>query len=141
MEKLEYNDLMERTEDTFCVIGDSMMTDGSDSIPPESIISAKYIHKSDWHVEYWGLPRFRRVPYWVIYCTEFRRPLLKKVIEYNYEEGYIVCRSLNNKYTDFKLNLEDIRALYFVTSFTKTLILNFDEPIVVDEDVINGANL
>lgn len=106
MNKLDiYNDVMERSKDTFYVIGDSMTTAGSNSITPQCVITVKMLQKGDWTVKGWGLPNFRTTPFWVI-CTNTHRPILKQLVEYNEAKGYIVCSSLNKNIPTLRSSLK-----------------------------------
>ena len=96
----------------FRVNGDSMDDDTSQAITRNSIVSTRELQRQHWVDKL----RYRDFPYWVIYTTESKMPLLKEIIEHNTEEGYIVCHSLNDspEFTDFKLHLNDVQALFYV---------------------------
>lgn len=99
----------------FRVSGDSM-EDGTDgSIKYNSIVSTRELQRHHWVSKL----RIKDFPFWVIYTTQSKMPLLKQITEHNTEEGYIVCHSLNDspQYSDFKLNIDDIQALFYVIDY------------------------
>lgn len=103
----------------FRVNGDSMDDGSSSAITRNSVVSTRELQRHHWT----GKLRFRDFPYWVIYTTQSKMPLLKEIIEHNTEEGYITCHSLNDspEFTDFKLHLNDIQALFYVIDVNKTI--------------------
>lgn len=99
----------------FRVSGDSM-EDGTDgSIKYNSIVSTRELQRHLWASKL----RFKDFPFWVIYTTQSKMPLLKQIVEHNTEDGYIVCHSLNDspQYSDFKLEINDIQALFYVIDY------------------------
>lgn len=96
----------------FRVNGDSMDDGSSQAITRNSIVSTRELQRHHWADKL----RYRDFPYWVIYTTESKMPLLKEIIEHNTEEGYILCHSLNDspEFTDFKLHLNNVQALFYV---------------------------
>lgn len=103
----------------FRVSGDSMDDGSSNAIVRNSIVSTRELQRHLWLSKL----RFKDFPYWVIYTTQSKMPLLKEITEHNVEEGYIVCRSLNDsiEYADFKLSLNDIQALFYVIDVNRTV--------------------
>jgi len=103
----------------FRVNGDSMDDGSSNAITRNSVVSTRELQRHHWV----GKLRFRDFPYWVIYTTQSKMPLLKQIVEHNTEEGYITCHSLNDspEFTDFKLHLNDIQALFYVIDVNKTI--------------------
>jgi len=103
----------------FRVNGDSMDDGSSNAITRNSVVSTRELQRHHWA----GKLRFRDFPYWVIYTTQSKMPLLKEIIEHNTEEGYITCHSLNDspEFTDFKLHLNDIQALFYVIDVNRTV--------------------
>lgn len=103
----------------FRVNGDSMDDGSNNAITRNSVVSTRELQRHHWE----GKLRYRDFPYWVIYTTQSKMPLLKEIIEHNTEEGYIVCHSLNDspEFTDFKLHLNDIQALFYVIDVNKTV--------------------
>jgi hypothetical protein len=103
----------------FRVNGDSMDDGSSNAITRNSVVSTRELQRHHWN----GKLRYRDFPYWVIYTTQSKMPLLKEIIEHNTEEGYITCHSLNDspEFTDFRLHLNDIQALFYVIDVNKTV--------------------
>ncbi|MXN91274.1 helix-turn-helix domain-containing protein [Flavobacterium sp. Sd200] len=103
----------------FRVNGDSMDDGSSSAITRNSIVSTRELQRHLWN----GKLRYRDFPYWVIYTTQSKMPLLKEIIEHNTEEGYITCHSLNDspEFTDFRLHLNDVQALFYVIDVNKTV--------------------
>ncbi len=103
----------------FRVSGDSMDDGSSNAIVRNSIVSTRELQRHLWVSKL----RFKDFPYWVIYTTQSKMPLLKEITEHNVEEGYIVCRSLNDsiEYADFKLSMNDIQALFYVIDVNRTV--------------------
>ncbi|WP_159799261.1 helix-turn-helix transcriptional regulator [Flavobacterium sp. MK4S-17] len=103
----------------FRVNGDSMDDGSSNAITRNSIVSTRELQRHHWQDKL----RYRDFPYWVIYTTQSKMPLLKEIIEHNTDEGYIICHSLNDspEFTDFKLNLNDIQALFYVIDVSRSV--------------------
>lgn len=103
----------------FKVNGDSMDDGSSNAISRNSIVSTRELQRHLWNNKL----RYRDFPFWVIYTTQSKMPLLKEIIEHNTEEGYIVCHSLNDspEFTDFKLHVNDIQALFYVIDVNRTV--------------------
>lgn len=103
----------------FRVNGDSMDDGSSHAVTRDSIVSTRELQRHHWVDKL----RYRDFPYWVIYTTQSKMPLLKEIIEHNTEEGYIVCHSLNDspEFTDFKLHLNDIQALFYVIDVNRSV--------------------
>lgn len=103
----------------FRVNGDSMDDGTSNAITRNSVVSTRELQRHLWE----GKLRFRDFPYWVIYTTQSKMPLLKEIVEHNTQEGYIMCHSLNDspEFTDFKLHLNDIQALFYVIDVNRTV--------------------
>ncbi|MFL9845063.1 helix-turn-helix transcriptional regulator [Flavobacterium rhizosphaerae] len=103
----------------FRVNGDSMDDGSSHAITRNSIVSTRELQRHLWKSKL----RFRDFPYWVIYTTQSKMPLLKEIIEHNTQEGYIMCHSLNDspEFTDFRLNINDIQALFYVIDVSRSV--------------------
>lgn len=103
----------------FRVSGHSMDDGGFNAIPDKSIVSSRELQRIHWRSKL----RISDFPYWVIYSTQSKLPLLKEIVEHNTEEGYIMCHSLNDspEFTDFKLNIDDIQALFYVIDVKKNI--------------------
>ncbi|MFP9114904.1 helix-turn-helix domain-containing protein [Flavobacterium sp. RHBU_3] len=103
----------------FRVNGDSMDDGSSHAISRNSIVSTRELQRQHWVNKL----RYRDFPYWVIYTTQSKLPLLKEIIEHNTEEGYITCHSLNDspEFTDFRLYMNDIQALFYVIDVNKSV--------------------
>lgn len=103
----------------FRVNGDSMDDGSSNAIARNSVISTRELQRQHWTSKL----RYRDFPYWVIYTTQSKMPLLKEIIEHNTEEGYIVCHSLNDspEFTDFRLNMDDVQALFYVIDVNRSV--------------------
>ncbi|QYJ68907.1 helix-turn-helix domain-containing protein [Flavobacterium litorale] len=103
----------------FRVNGDSMDDGSNEAITRDSIVSTRELQRHHWLDKL----RYRDFPYWVIYTTQSKMPLLKEIVEHNTEEGYITCHSLNDspEYADFKLHLNDIQALFYVIDVNRSV--------------------
>lgn len=103
----------------FRVKGDSMDNDSSNAIVQNSIVTTRELQRSLWKDKL----RLKDFPYWVIYTTQSRFPLLKEIIGHDVNEGVILCHSLNDapEYTDFELSLNDVQALFYVVDVHKTV--------------------
>ncbi len=103
----------------FRINGDSMDDGSSHAISRNSIVSTRELQRQHWVNKL----RYRDFPYWVIYTTQSKLPLLKEIIEHNTEEGYITCHSLNDspEFTDFRLYINDIQALFYVIDVNRSV--------------------
>ncbi len=103
----------------FRVNGDSMDDGTSEAITRNSIVSTRELQRHLWNSKL----RYRDFPYWVIYTTQSKQPLLKEIIEHNVDEGTITCHSLNDspEFEDFTLNMNDIQALFYVIDVNRTV--------------------
>lgn len=103
----------------FRVAGDSMDDNSGNAIAQNSVVSTRELQRQHWTSKL----RFKDFPYWVIYTTQSKMPLLKEIIDHNTEEGYIVCHSLNQspEFSDFRLSLNDVQALFYVIDVSKTV--------------------
>nr|DAS14792.1 MAG TPA: helix-turn-helix domain protein [Caudoviricetes sp.] len=86
------------------VDGDSMDDGTSISIPDgtEILIKEYYLEKGE------KLPI--RGNLFVIVSTE--GTVFKQIIEHNTEEGYIICHSYNQKYSDYRINLSEVLQIF-----------------------------
>lgn len=103
----------------FRVKGDSM-EDGSDnSIKENSIVSCRELQRLHWNSKL----RIKDFPYWVVYTTQSKNPLLKQIINHNTETGNITFHSLNDspEYCDFEININDIQALFYVVDVSRSI--------------------
>ncbi len=103
----------------FRVNGDSMDDASSNAITRNSIVSTRELQRHHWN----GKLRYRDFPYWVIYTTQSKMPLLKEIVDHNVEDGTITCHSLNDspEFTDFTLHMNDIQALFYVIDVNRTV--------------------
>jgi hypothetical protein len=103
----------------FRVNGDSMDDGSSEAITRNSIVSTRELQRHLWNSKL----RYKDFPYWVIYTTQSKMPLLKEIVDHNVEEGYITCHSLNDspEFSDFRLNMNDIQALFYVIDVSRTV--------------------
>jgi len=103
----------------FRVAGDSMDDGTNHAITRNSIVSTRELQRHLWK----GKLRYRDFPFWVIYTTQSKMPLLKEIVEHNVEEGYITCHSLNDspEFSDFRLDLNDIQALFYVIDVNRMI--------------------
>lgn len=101
----------------FRVKGDSMDSGRADAILDKYIVSTRELQRQHWTSKI----RFKDFPYWVIFTTESRYPLLKQITSHNTETGKIKCHSLNDgpEYTDFELSLDSVQALFYVIDINR----------------------
>lgn len=103
----------------FRVKGDSMDDGTSDAILPNSIVAARELQRTHWRSKL----RTKDFPYWIIYTTESKFPLLKQIIDHDVDNGIITCHSLNDgpEYNDFDLSLNDVQALFYVVDVNRSV--------------------
>lgn len=96
----------------FRVKGDSMDNGTSEGFTQNMIVSTRELQRQHWISKL----RFKDFPYWIIYTTQSRMPLLKEITEHDTETGMITCHSLNDspEYADFDLHINDVQALFYV---------------------------
>lgn len=103
----------------FRVRGNSMDDGSSNSIQENDIVSTRELQRHHWSSKL----RFKDFPYWVIFTSTARTPLIKEIVDHDVEKGTITCHSLNDSpdYHDFKINVDDIRALFYVVRVQKEI--------------------
>ena len=103
----------------FKVNGDSMDDGTSDAITRNSVVSTRELQRHLWKDKL----RFKDFPYWVIYTTQSKMPLLKEIVEHDTENGFIICHSLNDspEFSDFKLAMNDVQALFYVIDVNRSV--------------------
>jgi len=103
----------------FRVKGDSMEDGSNESISQNSIVSTRELNRQYWLSKL----RTKDFPYWVIYTSQSKYPLLKEITNHDVENGIITCHSLNDspEYGDFPLSINDIQALFYVIDVSKTI--------------------
>lgn len=103
----------------FRVKGDSMEDGSDESIKENSVVSCRELQRQHWNSKL----RTKVFPYWVVYTTQSRTPLLKQIIKHDTEKGDITFHSLNDspEYCDFTLNIDEIQALFYVVDVSKTI--------------------
>ena len=94
----------------FDVKGESMDDGTRNSFEEGDVILVRELGKQHWHDPI----RFKERPYWVI--VSGTSVLLKQMIAQNMRTGDLTFHSLNSspEYSDFTLNVNEIRALYYV---------------------------
>lgn len=95
---------------SFRVAGESMDFDGRDAILDGAIVTGRELKQELWRNSKLHLNKYKD---FIIAGAEGL--CVKRIIEHNVEEGYIVCHSLNpnkTKYKDFTLRIDDIDALF-----------------------------
>lgn len=95
---------------SFRVAGESMDFDGRDAILDGAIVTGRELKQELWRNSKLHLNKYKD---FIIAGTDGL--CVKRIIEHNVEEGYIVCHSLNpnkTKYKDFTLRIDDIDALF-----------------------------
>jgi len=103
----------------FKVKGDSMDNGTLDSIQHNSIVTTRELQRVHWGSKL----RINIFPYWIIFTTQSRMPLLKQITAHDIETGTITCHSLNDgpEYADFTLNLDTVQALFYVIEVSKPI--------------------
>lgn len=101
----------------FRVKGDSMDSGRADAILQNYVVATRELQRQHWTSKL----RFKDFPYWVIYTTEARYPLLKQIVDHDIENACITCHSLNDapEYSDFTLCLNDVQALFYVIDINR----------------------
>lgn len=99
--------------------GDSMDDGSSDAIVQNSIVSTRELQQHLWTSKL----RIKDFPYWVIYTTESRMPLLKEIIKHDTTKGTITCHSKNDgpEYADFELRMDTVQALFYVVDVSRSV--------------------
>lgn len=94
----------------FEVRGDSMDDGTRASFEEGDIVLVRELDRIHWKD---GI-RFKDHPYWVVVFDS--SVLIKQMVDQDLEKGEITFHSLNPspEYADFSLNMDDIRALYYV---------------------------
>lgn len=94
----------------FEVRGDSMDDGTRASFEEGDVVLVRELDRIHWRD---GI-RFKERPYWVVVFDS--SVLIKQIVAQNRETGELTFHSLNNspEYSDFKLNMDQIRALYYV---------------------------
>lgn len=94
----------------FEIKGDSMDDGTRSSFEEGDIVLARELDRTHWMD---GL-RFNDHPYWVVVFDN--SVLIKQIIGQDLENGKVTFHSINPspEYSDFTLNMDDIRALYYV---------------------------
>lgn len=94
----------------FEVRGDSMDDGTRASFEEGDVVLVRELDRIHWRD---GI-RFKERPYWVVVFDS--SVLIKQIVAQNIETGELTFHSLNNspEYSDFKLNMDQIRALYYV---------------------------
>ena len=103
----------------FRVKGDSMDDGSSDAITQNSIVSSRELQRQHWNSKL----RIKDFPYWVIYTTQSKYPLLKQILSHDVTNGTIKCHSLNDapEFTDFELKLNDVQGLFYVVDVSRSV--------------------
>lgn len=103
----------------FRVKGDSMDNGSNESIMQNSIVTTRELQRTHWTTKL----RTRDFPYWVIYTSQSRYPLLKEITNHDTVNGTITCHSLNDgpEYQDFELPLDDVQALFYVVDVHRSV--------------------
>ena len=103
----------------FRVKGDSMDDDSKNAIANNYIVATRELLRDHWASKI----RYNDFPYWVVYTSESKYPLLKEIINHDVENGNITFHSLNNspEYCDFTLNIDEINALFYVIDINRNI--------------------
>lgn len=103
----------------FVTRGESMDNGLSNAFQPGDIVSTRELQKIHWKDKI----RFNDFPYWVIYTTQSKQPLLKQIIDHDVDNCKITCHSLNEapEYSDFELSMNDIKALFYVIDVSRSV--------------------
>lgn len=88
------------------VSGDSMDDGTSRSLSDGDEVLVKQVHYDNVN----GLP----IRNSLFVVTSKEGNVLKQIAEYNVKEGYMVCRSFNERYKDFRIELEDVFQIFQV---------------------------
>lgn len=95
---------------SFEIKGDSMDDGTRESFEDGDRVLVRELDRVHWKD---GL-RYHKSPYWVIVFDS--SVLIKQIVNQDLNTGIITCHSLNTspQYSDFQLNLDEIRKLYYV---------------------------
>lgn len=103
----------------FRVKGDSMDDDSKNAIANNYIVATRELSRDHWMSKI----RYNDFPYWVVYTSESKYPLLKEIVNHDVENGNITFHSLNDspEYCDFTLNIDEINALFYVIDVNRNI--------------------
>lgn len=103
----------------FRVKGDSMDDDSKNAIANNYIVATRELSRDHWMSKI----RYNDFPYWVVYTSESKYPLLKEIVNHDVENGNITFHSLNDspEYCDFTLNIDHINALFYVIDVNRNI--------------------
>lgn len=91
----------------FDINGDSMDDGTSDSLLDGDRVLGRQVP-----MQYWKDKLFyRKWKYFAIF-VKGQRPIIKQVTYHNTEEHYIICHSLNPMFSDIKIELKDVVAIF-----------------------------
>lgn len=109
-ESFEFGEIVHGKYLAFEVKGDSMDDGTRNSFEEGDVLLVRELGKQHWRDKF----RFNDHPYWVIVFDS--SILIKQMVAQNLETGDLTFHSLNPspEYTDFILNVDRIRALYYV---------------------------
>lgn len=109
-ESFEFDEIVHGKYLAFEVKGDSMDDGTRNSFEEGDIVLVRELGRQHWQDRF----RFNDYPYWVIVFDS--SVLIKQMIAQNMETGELTFHSLNPspEYSDFTLNINEIRALYYV---------------------------
>ncbi|SFW11303.1 Peptidase S24-like [Sinomicrobium oceani] len=101
----------------FEVKGDSMDDNSSEAILEGDKVLCREIQRHHWqyklHINQWNF----------VIVHKDEGIIIKRITDHDVEKGVVTCHSLNPYYDDFKLNLNDVIALFNVVDLKRSLRL------------------
>lgn len=97
----------------FEVRGDSMTTDGRDSIEEGDIVLARELGRQHW------MNKLHYHKYDFIIVHKEDGILVKRIINHDVEKGILTLHSLNELYEDFTISLNDVAQLFNIVEITQ----------------------
>ncbi len=98
----------------FEVAGDSMDNNDSESILEGDILLCREVQKTHWqnklHINKWDF----------VIAHKDEGILCKRIIEHDTQKGTLTLHSLNSYYEDFKVNLDDLVAIYNIVDVKRS---------------------
>jgi len=96
----------------FRVYGSSMDDGTINSIPEGSIVTGREIKRELWRSKF----HIHKFKYYVIVTND--GIVVKQITDHDVENGIITCHSLNDRYQDFDLNLDEINQILNVVDIS-----------------------
>jgi len=101
----------------FETVGDSMDDGSKESIEDGDIVTGRNLDRHHWKNKF-HISQYKK---WII-VTRNDGILVKQILKHDYENGIILCHSLNpdkDRYPDFELHLDDVDKMMNIVNISK----------------------